>query len=587
VRISTSKSGSTFNKNKRTTSQHKSTLKGLNPDTAAGWKVLRADASALKTVRDVDEMQKEIESLPGSITPGRKSLLAILTKQRASLTAQQLAQPQPAQQQAVQPAPAQEQAAAQADEAELERGQRTALLHKQTTRQQHLDAALKLRRAAAEVRQLETAPQRNAAALEAARRQLALMKDQEQEQYQLLARAELKLADLQMRQAEADLRQLEAAPHQVEAKLEAARAQVQERTTELKKWQLEEAWVQEGQKVPSWDELPGYAAKIPRRRNDEQPHSMLTHLLQRLSDARNGDGPPVKVRAARPDGAIRYETVTKANYQDVVKAAGAFRWEGFDVRNLRAIEKLTTDWQPLPVSQDDVDNMVSEWRKKLQTTGFPEDKDGNRGPDLATAYQTQLATACRKILEWVEPGVRDLVGLPDIVVHGPDDPKFKPEDEGEYNAKNKAIHLVSAKLRSGEGAELLLHEFGHHIEDQGPAETWGSFASFLGRLGRGANLMPQREYWDGQLSNNPLYCWPDTGSRPKLPRAHDGYSLQYYLTGLTESIPLALENSVPDDPGGATDNNGDNYDSEYIGLVLPAIRPEAARKAGMDLWTWL
>jgi len=513
------RTSATLDKNKRTTSQHKSKLRGCNPDTPAGWKVLRGDASALKTVRDVDAMQKEIESLPGSSTPGRKSLLAVLAKQRESLTKQQAE------------AARRRREAQSPEEAELEKGRRLALDKKKAARQREAEVK----------RQLD----------------------------------------------EATKQQLDEATKQ---RLEEVARQLQEKVTELQsteaKWEQEIGWVREGQKVPSWDELPGYAATIPRRRIGEQPHSMFIHLLQRLSDARNGDGPPVKVRAAQPDGTIRYETVTKDNYQAVVQAAGAFRWEGFDARNLSAIQKLTTEWKPLPVSPDDIDNMVSDWRKKLQATGFPE-VGGKRGPDLATAYQTQIATACQKILEWVEPGVRDLVGLPDIVVHGPEDPRFKPEDEGEYDAKNKVIHLSLAKLISENGAELLLHEFGHHIEDQGPVETWGSFASYLGRLSRGANLMPPREYKGKQLSDNPLYCSPDDDSIPKLPRAHDGYSLQYYPTALTESIPLAMEYSVPDDPGGATNTDGDKYDSEYIGLVLPAIRPEAARKAGMDLWTWL
>jgi hypothetical protein len=402
-----------------------------------------------------------------------------------------------------------------------------------------------------------------------------IQRDEAKLQQRVTAR-KARQAESDLLELDAELQRINANPPPDEGKLKAAAEAKGKLEEELKrlaadqrKWKLEEEWVSAAEKIPSWAELPAYAAKIPNRGPGEKPHPMFIHLLQRLSDARNGKRPPARVRRRGPNGKITYETVTEANYVDVLKAARSLQLAELSGRERRAVWDLAKGWGAKKPTSAQVSELVRKWRPNMELRGFPE----GQKPDRATAYDEQLREACERMLAWIEPEVLDLVGLPKLIVHGPDDKGFGTT-QGFYDPEEQAIHIRSDVIKD----QLILHEFGHHVEDQGPVEVWCSMALYLNQLAGEANLISQWDAYKQTVSEEPLYGWSWNDGMPKLPRPD--YAAMYYKSGLTELLPVALEKYMPAQPA-------DDYYPEYRALVLPAFRPGAAREAGLEPWTLL
>jgi hypothetical protein len=598
------KPGAPLNMDKRTKSQHKSTLKGLNPDTTAGWRLLRADASALQTVRDVDEMREEIESLPEPVTPARKSLLAVLGKRREFLTAEQPAQPQPARQQEPPEARPPEAAearppdAAEPDAAARERkrlvalqkeeiakrrafqGQQAATQQEEATRQR--EAATRQREAAARQREEEARRRQEEEAkqqLEVARQRLA-----ETSRERSVKEAAVKRLNDQLHDVKAHPNQQETSPKKMEddqKNLKDLQDEVMKLRSAEEKWQREVDWAREVEKTPAWDDLRAYADKIPSRGAGEKPHSIVTHLLQRLSDAENGRRPPVKVRRHGADGSISLEPVTRANYEAVMDAAVRYQWAGLSDGERTALQKLTDDWSGVDAGDKIVKNLVDEWISKLQFQGFEKDPDKDK-------YRGRIQAACKFILRWIDPAViRETGGLPQIIIHGAQDKYYDANTRGNYEPEDQVIHLNDARFENG---SLLLHEFGHHLEDQGPAEVWLSFATFLSHLADGSDLVAQADVEGAGMSAEPYYFRPKKDGTTKF--TDPLYAPLYYGNGLTELLPLALEYNEPlFDRMRRTVNWKDEEDSEYytdwMAAVLAALQPSRVHDAGVQFPTLL
>jgi hypothetical protein len=130
--------------------------------------------------------------------------------------------------------------------------------------------------------------------------------------------------------------------------------------------------------------------------------------------------------------------------------------------------------------------------------------------------------------------------------------------------------------------ERLLHEFGHHIEEQGPMEVWLGLATYLSRASADK---PLTDYL-GYLAPQYYFDW-STGVEPKLP--NPGYAITYYEDASTELIALGLEQRVPDASRLKewSESPETGHDPEYVALVMQAVRPKAVREAGVTFPTLL
>jgi hypothetical protein len=361
--------------------------------------------------------------------------------------------------------------------------------------------------------------------------------------------------------------------------LNQAKTNVEKSQAAVLKWRLEQRWNEDD--VPTWAELPKYAETVPLRGPGEKPHPVIVHLLQRLSDAQNGKRPPIQVRHRHADGTITYEPVTEANYWEVLHKASLYTPADLSDAERTALGGLTNLWRPLPVDNGDLTNMVDRWLQE----GNVKVEGAAGGPDVDTVskeIRKQVEAACKKILTWVEPALRDLVGLPKLVIHTGQGASLT---RGFYDPEKQEIHLTLENVK----APLILHEFGHHIEDQGPVEVWCTFASYLRKLGAPSKMVAQSDV-GAVVSEEPYIGWYWGDAEPKLPRG--GYALVSYGSGLTELLPIAMEQEGGlqpfDNPDGVvdwTDDIASTYYPEYMARLLPAVRPKEAELAGVKLPT--
>jgi hypothetical protein len=318
---------------------------------------------------------------------------------------------------------------------------------------------------------------------------------------------------------------------------------------------------------PSWESLAPFAERLPRRGAGERPHPVLDHLRQRLGDAQRGRRPAVRARCgpAAPDGSGEVVTVTRENYQPLLVAAAANPWAAatLDRATLRSVLE---SWTPVDVAGlDDFDEGA------LSASSTLADMDGSE-PEPRVPYATSLTTAWRRINEWVDPEVLRVVGLPTVVIRGNKDEQLGSR-AAFYDEQTRSIHIHHDKVTPAH----LLHEFGHHVEEQGPVEIWCALVCLLGRLSGGRPLAGARDL----SSREPTYDYDF--SLGKLPKST--YALSYYADGGTELLAVGLENDVLAGPRDFIDWDDIplNQNPDYVALVLWAFRPQVMREEGMTL----
>jgi hypothetical protein len=314
----------------------------------------------------------------------------------------------------------------------------------------------------------------------------------------------------------------------------------------------------------SWPELRTYAEKLRPRQAFRQPRTMTEHLNQRLGDTQRGNRPSVRVRRI-VDGNITYVNVDAGNYATVLEAAAKRPWTELSQTDRMRLEGLANDWQPFPVDADVVEKRTDEWLKKL--TVYVDEFTGYAVPTAET-FRMQVGTAVTAISQWIEPGVLDLIGLPDIVVHRIANPHAR------YDEKEQKIHITRDTFFPSQ----IQHEFGHHVEEQGPVEVWCGLATFLRASSNGAPLDPPR---DG-VTRKPTYGRDPDSSTLGVSGL---YALTYYEDAGTELVALALEHEIANSPNENVDWSGGygRYDPRYMATLLQALRPNAYRQAGLSL----
>jgi hypothetical protein len=313
-----------------------------------------------------------------------------------------------------------------------------------------------------------------------------------------------------------------------------------------------------------WASLAKFAEDLPAPEDIKLPHPMLDHLDQRLGNAQRGKRPAVRTRHWAESGSLNFPTVTEANYQAARTAARLGLWTGPNDQDRDRLAELTNKWPRL----EPTESLAAEWFAKLTVADFPPGK-----AEDPTKYQGHLESALDKITRWVEPGVLAEIGLPKVIVHGPEDNTLGSRPAF-YDERTQEIHIKSTAVTH----ERILHEFGHHLEEQGPVEVWCGLASFMRRVSEDRPLTPPRPGETRETS----YPY-DVDSPPRVPNV--GYAMSYYHDAGTELIALAFENELLDSPGDFADWKDEAtsyYDLEFMALLLQAVRPQQLRRAGVS-----
>ncbi|OLB74335.1 MAG: hypothetical protein AUI14_23820 [Actinobacteria bacterium 13_2_20CM_2_71_6] len=328
--------------------------------------------------------------------------------------------------------------------------------------------------------------------------------------------------------------------------------------------------------IPSFAELGGYATKLQDRTMGEPPYSVNEHMRQRIGDLQRGKRHRILVRKIVGD-ALTYVEVTPDNYRAVLDAVGNRRWTEPTDQDKAKLATLANEWQPLPVDKTRHARMVKDWGDRLEV------KEGEFGaitkPTDAT-IQKELSAACEALIRWIEPEVLDAIGLPKIIIHGPGSPAGKQREPAYYLSESQEIHFK----HEGFYQERIEHEFGHHLEEQGPAEVWWGLTYYLHALGGGKDLVDPLKYLAPQYD----WDWSPGAPQPRLP--NPGYALTYYGDAATELLALGLENQIPENPQNCVDwndlsKNHNIYDSAYVALIMQAVRPNQVRQAGVTFPT--
>ncbi len=329
----------------------------------------------------------------------------------------------------------------------------------------------------------------------------------------------------------------------------------------------------------SWEELKAFADTFPRREAGQQSHPVLAHLRQRLG-ASQATRPQVRARLVSTG---RVEPVTKANFQALLTAAIQRPWGLLTQAYVNKLAEHVTVMKPTidPRYRRALDESAL-WSKVLVFSG---DKDDQGKPDKGENYRREFEKAWTSIVELVDGEVLDLVGLPDVRVYTAEAGIFGSRPAF-YDERIKTIFFKSACV----AAERIRHEFGHHIEDQGPVEIWFGLASMLNWLSEGRPLNPSEE----GSTREPTYAINlDVGGYvgvTKLP-----YTASYYADAGTEVLSTSLEDDVlgnladyidwpadmrsqPARPAGRLGNCRCGPELAY--LLLHALRPGEMRDAG-------
>lgn len=299
---------------------------------------------------------------------------------------------------------------------------------------------------------------------------------------------------------------------------------------------------------------------------------MLEHLRQRLGDAQRGKRPAVKARR-RWAGTVMTEQVTEADYQGLLAAAERADWGPPAQADRLNLAEATKDWSPeTKYRQEKFGESALYEQAEIKRTKAD---DPPSYIDL-TSYQSAFDKAWQTITTQVEAEVLETVGLPKVHILGSDNKELGSR-AAFYDEKTQTIKIRWDKVTAAQ----LQHEFGHHIEEQGPVEIWYGLAALLRAIGdlplEGPEQLSSREatYSDNLISR---------GQLPKVP-----YSLSYYPDAGTELLALAMEDFSADEGVLANlkeyvdwlDDAESPYLPRYVALLLHAFRPREMRELGV------
>lgn len=353
--------------------------------------------------------------------------------------------------------------------------------------------------------------------------------------------------------------------------------------------------------------LISVAANLPQRTTGQQPHHMAVHLVQRLGqtlwsnwvaeavrDTRTDrERPGIQARCAGQDASNSFRKVTE-DYQSVVQKAYATDWlTPLDV-DRGALERA------LEASRERCDGAnafsADELLKKVRFKEGTYERQSSRSDD---EYREKIKEAWKYVADQVEAEVLQMVGLPEIMIYGPLEPPRRDEDYptngASYCPRTRTINILSTRLNE----EQIAHEFGHHIEEQGPVEIWCGLTSYLQLYSRGPLLPPPQERRNGEQRYDCLA----SGGFP-LSKLRSTYAASYYIDAGTELLAMALQNRVltavsPDNVRWPADKHvsgqatapdagsAPDWDPRLLVLLLHAFRPGLMRVLGISYPTLL
>lgn len=335
----------------------------------------------------------------------------------------------------------------------------------------------------------------------------------------------------------------------------------------------------------SWEALRVYAERLPSRGAGQYPHPVMALLKLRLGRTQFTPvaRPPVQARAASTTAA--FAEVTSGNFTELLAAAGRYSWRlsDADVTKLRAFIKSATEKTGRSGAEvlkavDPCLRLKSDSEALWRQVRIAEGGDTPKNPEAA--YKHAFEQAWEMILATVEHEVLTLIGMPNVCLcpPGAENGDNRP---GSYNENTKTMTVAGANLTTSS----IVHEFGHHIEEQGPTEIWLGLASILNWLSKERALLPAPSGW-----REPLYRVDD--EYVGVPRLM--YSATYYEDGATELLSTSMEHDVLTNinvyisdgwPAKYRETTSTRLANggcgpEFTYLLLHALRPAQMREAG-------
>ena len=273
-------------------------------------------------------------------------------------------------------------------------------------------------------------------------------------------------------------------------------------------------------------------------------------------------------------------TVTSANFRILLQAAD-HPWRLFTEEE---VEKLKTFVSGLKPQVDQCRRLTLDSSALWSKVRVFDGAEGDEGKtDDRGIYKAQFEEAWASIVASVEREVLEVIGLPNVHVYAKDPGTFGSNRPGYYDEETQTIYLTGGNLTMSS----IRHEFGHHIEDQGPVEIWFGLALILNWLSGKRPLEPPPR---GAIRQ--IYSIQRTAEDPDVGVPNLIYSATYYEDGGTELLSTSLENDVLGNlkpyinwPPGMRDRTptrlGDcKCGPEFAYLLLHALRPEEMRAAG-------
>ncbi len=333
---------------------------------------------------------------------------------------------------------------------------------------------------------------------------------------------------------------------------------------------------------PEWPDLKTYANSLKqnKRQVGQQPYSVSQHFFQRLGRTQQWEkNRQVMTSSGQP--------ITELNYQQAIKNLSRIGWINTDASDLRRLQevpdiKFPETWSP-PESGDGI--FVEDALIKAINV----EKSCKSATNLSK--EVGFKKAWREICALVEPSVLKQVGMPEIHILEDTDEGLG-DAPGDYDAKSQLI-----RLKARNATERIRHEFGHHIEDQGPVEVWLAAATLLQRLatkdGALTQLIQGSKYQNVDVAYGIDSGAAKAGTVYGMPQLN--YSFSYYSDGGTELLSIGLEEDISSiaheagrkvaaAEGGRPEESEPerlpSYRTDYLVLLMRAFRPKAWRMLG-------
>jgi len=319
------------------------------------------------------------------------------------------------------------------------------------------------------------------------------------------------------------------------------------------------------QQPDRWAELAQSPEK-PSKDAGDIPYAPVELLERRLRQAARGERPQICTRRVRTASsrAAEFVTVDAATVGQVLTAAPDLWTVKAGWPSIRqAFAKMANEPKyARPATDNDEEALFAKVQVDPEC---PNDKN---------SYRDRFVEGWQNIRAMVEAEVLDQVGLPKrIEIVSP--ARAQALSEPAYYDAPKQISYFKPDAVS---AERIAHEFGHHIEENGPAEIWLGCAALLNRLSEGRPLEPKSP----PTTRVPTYAL--NFQLAKIP--NPGYAASYYDDGGTELLALGMELWSWRDVRGeipaaeAKVQEGDQLGADYILLLLHALRPREMRENG-------